>query len=160
MNREKSVKLLELMEQGIINAKWLATSLMDYISEDTVADFARDEEYFDIDEIESPYQVRQATNLFIEMFDEGLVDPEQVARQLISYISEDDIANFYSDEIGDDEDEESVEESTVLKDEEDDSEIKQWRIPNPLGIDTIFIGTEKAAKALCAKYGLTPEEVK
>lgn len=40
-----------------------------------------------------------------------------------------------------------------------EDEIKQWRIPNPLGIDTIFVGTKKAAEEYGKKYGFTPEEV-
>lgn len=161
--RHYTNKLLELMDTMVVDPKWLAMSLMNYMSEDQVADFARSEEYFDVDEIESEYSTRRATNLMIDLMDEGLADPKVVVKGLVNYMSEDNVEDFCKDYelIDGEDDDESVEESTVLKDEEDnDTEIKQWKVPNPLGIETIFIGTEKAAKALCAKYGLTPEEVK
>ena len=60
--------------------------------------------------------------------------------------------------LDDDDFDEAVKEEAPAE-ESDDEAIKQWRIPNPLGIDTIFVGTKKAAEALCKKYGITPEEV-
>lgn len=53
---------------------------------------------------------------------------------------------------------ESVKEDAPAQGSAED-EIKQWRIPNPLGIDTIFVGTKKAAEEYGKKYGFTPEEV-
>jgi hypothetical protein len=57
-----------------------------------------------------------------------------------------------------DEVDESVKEDAPAQGSAED-EIKQWRIPNPLGIDTIFVGTKKAAEEYGKKYGFTPEEV-
>lgn len=170
--RHYTNKLLELMDTMVLDPKWLANSLMGYMSEDDVADFAQYNDYFDVDEIEGGYPTRKATILMGDLMDQGLASPESVVRSLVDYMSEDDVKGFCDSEdlmdlikqiSPEDEDiDDDIDESVVLKDTEepDDSEIKQWRVPNPLGMETIFVGTEKAAKALCARYGLTPEEVK
>lgn len=111
--RHYTNKLLELLDNQSIDAKWLATSLMEYLSEDEVADFAHYNEYFDVEEINSPYDVRQATNHFIELFEEGALDPADIVRNLVLYMSEDNVKEFCHDyELC--EDEEELDESVKI----------------------------------------------
>ena len=111
--RHYTNKLLELLDNQSVEAKWLATSLMDYLSEDEVADFANYNDYFDVEEINSPYDVRQATNHFIELFDEGALDPADIVRNLVLYMSEDNVKEFCHDyELC--EDEEELDESVKI----------------------------------------------
>ena len=50
MTRKFTMKLIEAMDEGLINPKRLAESLMGYMSEQEVENFARAEGYFDHEE--------------------------------------------------------------------------------------------------------------
>jgi hypothetical protein len=64
--------------------------------------------------------IRKYTNKIIEMVDEGLLDRDTLIRDLLNYMSESDVKDFY-ESLGLDEDEET--------DEDDDgqpSEMDEW----------------------------------
>ena len=52
MTRKFTIKLLEAMDEGLIDPKSLAQNLMGYMSESEVESFARAEGYFDHEEEE------------------------------------------------------------------------------------------------------------
>lgn len=52
MTRKFTIKLLEAMDEGLINPQNLAQNLLGYMSEREVEDFARAEGYFDHEEEE------------------------------------------------------------------------------------------------------------
>ena len=52
MTRKFTIKFIEGMEEGTIDPKILAQSLLGYMSERDVEDFARSEGYFDHEEEE------------------------------------------------------------------------------------------------------------
>jgi len=142
--RHYTNKLYDLMDSKAIDPKWLATSLMEYLSEDEVADFAHYNDYFDVEDINSPYDVRQATNHFIEMFDEGILDPEDIAKNLLHYMSEDNVKDFCHDYELDDEDEEELNE--VITETIDrlptDAVEKVLLILNPLISDSNIVNSQ------------------
>ena len=51
-SRQATNKLIEMMEQGIIEPKTLAIACMCYMSESDVADMANINEYFVVDEVD------------------------------------------------------------------------------------------------------------
>lgn len=87
-------QLLDLLDQGIIDAEQLSKDLMGYMSEDDVADFANYHDIFNVDDIDSKYDVRKATNKMHELFDEDSLDADYIARNLLLYLSEDYVADF------------------------------------------------------------------
>lgn len=110
--RHYTNKLIDMMNNMSVDPKWLAISLMNYISEDDVAEIAHYNDYFDVDEIESPYNVRQATNHFIELMDDGALDPKDLAENVLLFMSEDNVKEFCHDyEFDEDESEEDTEET-------------------------------------------------
>jgi hypothetical protein len=50
-------------------------------------------------------RTREYTNKIIEMVDEGLIDRDMLIRDLLNYMSESDVADFYDSYYGQDEDE-------------------------------------------------------
>lgn len=120
-------QLLELLDQGIIDAEQLSKDLMGYMSEDDVADFANYHDIFDVDDIDSKYDVRKATNKMHELFDEGSLDADYIARNLLLYLSEDDVADFArtNDYLLDDEDEE-ISDDEEITEEDKINEVQGW----------------------------------
>ena len=49
--------------------------------------------------------MRKYTNKIIEMVDEGMVDRDMLIRDLLNYMSESDVEDFYDSYYGQDEDE-------------------------------------------------------
>jgi hypothetical protein len=53
MTRKFTTKLIEAMDEGLIDPKQLAQNLMSYMSEQAVEEFAHSEGYFDQEEEEA-----------------------------------------------------------------------------------------------------------
>jgi hypothetical protein len=66
-------------------------------------------------------RTREYTNKIIEMVDEGMVDRDMLIRDLLNYMSESDVADFYDSYYGQDEDE----------DDGQPSEMDEWHDYDP-----------------------------
>ena len=66
-------------------------------------------------------RTREYTNKIIEMVDEGLIDRDMLIRDLLNYMSESDVADFYDSYYGQDEDE----------DDGQPSEMDEWHDYDP-----------------------------
>lgn len=65
--------------------------------------------------------MRKFTNKIIEMVDEGLIDRDMLIRDLLNYMSESDVSDFYDQYYGQDEDE----------DDGQPSEMDEWHDYDP-----------------------------
>lgn len=65
--------------------------------------------------------MRKFTNKIIEMVDEGLIDRDMLIRDLLNYMSESDVSDFYDQYYGHDEDE----------DDGQPSEMDEWHDYDP-----------------------------
>ena len=63
-------------------------------------------------------KTREYTNKIIEMVDEGLIDRDMLIRDLLNYMSESDVSDFYDQYYGQDEDED--------EDDGQPSEMDEW----------------------------------
>ena len=66
-------------------------------------------------------KTREYTNKIIEMVDEGLIDRDMLIRDLLNYMSESDVSDFYDQYYGQDEDE----------DDGQPSEMDEWHDYDP-----------------------------
>ena len=66
-------------------------------------------------------KIREYTNKIIEMVDEGLIDRDMLIRDLLNYMSESEVENFYDQYYGQDEDE----------DDGQPSEMDEWHDYDP-----------------------------
>lgn len=67
--------------------------------------------------------MRKYTNKIIEMVDEGMVDRDMLIRDLLNYMSESDVEDFYDSYYGQDEDED--------EDDGQPSEADEWHDYDP-----------------------------
>ena len=67
--------------------------------------------------------MRKYTNKIIEMVDEGMVDRDMLIRDLLNYMSESDVSDFYDSYYGQDEDEN--------EDDGQPSEMDEWHDYDP-----------------------------
>lgn len=49
-SRQVTIKLLEMLDEGLFNQKDMIRDLLNYLSEDDVKDFAESNDYYSIDE--------------------------------------------------------------------------------------------------------------
>lgn len=68
-------------------------------------------------------RTREYTNKIIEMVDEGMVDRDMLIRDLLNYMSESDVSDFYDSYYGQDEDED--------EDDGQPSEMDEWHDYDP-----------------------------
>jgi hypothetical protein len=68
-------------------------------------------------------KTREYTNKIIEMVDEGLIDRDMLIRDLLNYMSESEVENFYDQYYGQDEDED--------EDDGQPSEMDEWHDYDP-----------------------------
>lgn len=67
--------------------------------------------------------MRKYTNKIIEMVDEGMVDRDMLIRDLLNYMSESDVADFYDSYYDQDEDQD--------EDDGQPSEMDEWHDYDP-----------------------------
>lgn len=69
-------------------------------------------------------KTREYTNKIIEMVDEGMVDRDMLIRDLLNYMSESEVANFYDQYYGYDESDDDL-------DDGQPSEMDEWHDYDP-----------------------------
>ena len=90
-NRECTIKVREMLEDGVLSYESVARMCLDYLSEDDAEDIATT--LID-DDIDTYGNVRQYTNALLDMCEEGLLSWETLVGECLAYMSEDDVCDM------------------------------------------------------------------
>lgn len=97
--RMVTAKLVNCIKNESIDSTALVKNLLNYIDEDSIAKFADDYNYFDseIARSTSIHESRQCSNMFMEMIEDGMVEPKILAADILDSMNESEVKEFAED---------------------------------------------------------------
>lgn len=97
--RKITASLVESIKNESIDSTNLVRNLLNYIDEDSVAKFADDYNYFDSETARSTsvHESRQCSNMFMELIEDGMVEPKILAADILDSMDESEVKEFAED---------------------------------------------------------------
>lgn len=98
-DRGITASLIEKVKNESIDSPSLVKNLLNYIDESAVAKFADDYNYFDSETARSTsiHESRQCSNMFIELMEDGMVEPKILAADILDSMDESEVKEFAED---------------------------------------------------------------
>ena len=97
--RKTTVTMLEGIKNESIEAASLVKNLLNYMNEDAIASFADEYDYFDstVARSASIHKGHECSNMFMELVEDGMVEPKILAADLLDSMNESDVEEFASE---------------------------------------------------------------
>ena len=96
VDRTNTLKILEGVNDGSIDPDGLVKNLVNYMMEESVAEFADRYDYFDTEVAKktSPDDPRRCSKVLMEMVEDGMVESTVAAADMLDFMSDEDVGEF------------------------------------------------------------------
>lgn len=96
VDRTNTIKILEGLGDGSINANSLVKNLVNYMLEESVSDFVDKYNYLDVETVKkvSADDEKCCSNAILEMIDDGILESTEVAIDLLDFMKDDEVKEF------------------------------------------------------------------